>query len=198
MTKRIIIFLTSLIFFTGAFLNAQNSKTLIVYFSWSGNTRVAAENTKRLTGADIFEITVKNPYPTDYRQCVNQAREEQRTDFLPELNGNVNNLSQYDTIIVAFPNWWGTYPQAVKKFLIDNRDISSKKIALLCTHGGSRLGRSVNDLKALYPNANILEGLAISGSSVRNSENDIRNWLSLKTRERKFLSLTSLGRTILL
>ena len=177
MTKRIIIFLTSLIFFTGAFLNAQNSKTLIVYFSWGGNTRVAAENTKRLTGADIFEITVKNPYPTDYRQCVNQAREEQRTDFLPELNGNVNNLSQYDTIIVAFPNWWGTYPQAVKKFLIDNRDISSKKIALLCTHGGSRLGRSVNDLKALYPNANILEGLAISGSSVRNSENDIRNWL---------------------
>lgn len=177
MTKRIIIFLTSLIFFTGAFLNAQNSKTLIVYFSWGGNTRIAAENTKRLTGADIFEITVKNPYPTDYRQCVNQAREEQRTDFLPELNGNVNNLSQYDTIIVAFPNWWGTYPQAVKKFLIDNRDISSKKIALLCTHGGSRLGRSVNDLKALYPNANILEGLAISGSSVRNSENDIRNWL---------------------
>ena len=177
MTKRIIIFLTSLIFFTGAFLNAQNSKTLIVYFSWGGNTRVAAENTKRLTGADIFEITVKNPYPTDYSRCVNQAREEQRTDFLPELNGNVNNLSQYDTIIVAFPNWWGTYPQAVKNFLIDNRDISSKKIALLCTHGGSRLGRSVNDLKALYPNANILESLAISGSSVRNSENDIRNWL---------------------
>ena len=65
----------------------------------------------------------------------------------------------------------------MKKFLIDNRDISSKKIALLSTHGGSRLGRSVNDLKALYPNANILEGLAISGSSVRNSENDIRNWL---------------------
>ena len=177
MTKKIIIFLISLIFFTGAFLNAQNSKTLIVYFSWGGNTRVAAENTKRLTGADIFEITVKNPYPTDYRQCANQAREEQRTDFLPELNGNVNNLSQYDTIIVAFPNWWGTYPQAVKKFLIDNRDISSKKIALLCTHAGSRLGRSVNDLKALYPNANILESLAISGSSVRNSENDIRNWL---------------------
>ncbi|WP_302367698.1 flavodoxin [Brachyspira aalborgi] len=178
MTKRIIIFLTSLIFFTGAFLNAQNSKTLIVYFSWGGNTRVAAENTKRLTGADIFEITVKNPYPSNYQQCLDKARDEQRRNFLPELNnGIVNNLSQYDNVIVAFPNWRGTYPQAVKKFLIDNRDISSKKIALLCTHGGSRLGRSVNDLKALYPNANILESLAISGSLVRNSENDIRNWL---------------------
>ena len=66
----------------------------------------------------------------------------------------------------------------MKKFIIDNSDISSKKIALLCTHGGSRLGRSVSDLRALYPSANILEGLAISGGSVRNSENDIRNWLT--------------------
>ena len=71
----------------------------------------------------------------------------------------------------------GNLSSSREKILIDNRDISSKKIALLCTHAGSKLGRSVNDLKALYPNANILEGLAISGSSVRNSENDIRNWL---------------------
>ena len=178
MTKKIIIFLTSLIFLMGAFLNAQTSKTLVVYFSWSGNTRVAVETVRRLSGADIFEITVKNPYPTDYQQCVDRARDEQRRNFLPELNnGRINNLSQYDTVIVAFPNWWGTYPQAIKKFLIDN-DISSKRIAPLCTHGGSRLGRSVNDLKALYPNANILEGLAISGGSVRNSENDIKNWLT--------------------
>ena len=179
MVKRIIIFLSSLIFLTEAFVNAQTSKTLVVYFSWSGNTRVAAENVRRLAGADIFEITVKNPYPSNYQQCLDQARDEQRRNFLPELNnGIVNNLSQYDNVIVAFPNWWGTYPQAVKKFLIDNKDIASKKIALLCTHGGSRLGRSVNDLKALYPNANILEGLAVSGGSVRNSENDIRNWLT--------------------
>ena len=178
MTKKIIIFLTSLIFLTGAFLNAQTSKTLVVYFSWSGNTRVAAENVRRLLGADIFEITVKNPYPTDYQQFGERARDELQRNFLPELSsGRVNNLSQYDTVIVAFPIWWGTYPQAVKKFLIDN-NISSKRIALLCTHGGSRLGRSVNDLKALYPNANILEGLAISRGSVRNSENDIKDWLT--------------------
>lgn len=177
MVKKIII-LTSLIFFMGAFLNAQTSKTLVVYFSWSGNTRVAAENVRRLSGADTLEITVQNPYPSDYQQCLNQARDEQRRNFLPELNnGKVNNLSQYDTVIVAFPNWWGTYPQAIKKFLIDN-DISSKKIALLCTHGGSRLGRSVRDLRTLYPNANILECLAISSGSVRNSENDIKNWLT--------------------
>lgn len=67
MVKKIII-LTSLIFFIGAFLNAQTSKTLVVYFSWSGNTRVAAENVRKLSGADIFEITVKNSYPSDYQQ----------------------------------------------------------------------------------------------------------------------------------
>ncbi len=177
MRKRIIIFLISLIFFTGAFLNAQTNKVLAVYFSWSGNTKAAVENIRRLSKADIFEIKVKNPYPSNRQQCSARAIEEQRKNILPELNGEiVNNISQYDTIIVAFPNWWGTYPQAVKKFLIDN-DISSKKIAPLCTHRGSGFGRSVSDLMALYPNANILEGLTISEYSIKDSKNDIKNWL---------------------
>ena len=66
MTKRIIIFLTSLIFLTGAFLNAQASKTLVVYFSYSGNTKVAAEYAREILNADIFEIIPANRYPNDY------------------------------------------------------------------------------------------------------------------------------------
>ena len=98
MTKRIIIFLTSLIFFTGAFLNAQNSKTLIVYFSWSGNTRAAAEYVREILNTDIFEIIPANRYPSDYSARLSQYRREKERDTFPRLANNID-ISQYDTII---------------------------------------------------------------------------------------------------
>ena len=80
-------------------LNAQSSKTLIVYFSWGGNTRTAANIIKNLTQADIFEVKTVEPYPSSYNDTVNQARKEQNDDFLPKLSANINNLDNYDTII---------------------------------------------------------------------------------------------------
>ncbi|ADK30608.1 flavodoxin [Brachyspira pilosicoli] len=157
-------------------LNAQSSKTLIVYFSWGGNTRTAANMIKNLTQADMFEIKTVEPYPSSYNDTVNQARKEQNDDFLPKLSANINNLSSYDTIILCYPNWWGTIPQAVKQLLLTH-DFSGKKIAPLCTHGGGGVGRSINDIKNLCANSTILEGLSISGGSVNSSENSIREWL---------------------
>ena len=136
-------------------LNAQSSKTLIVYFSWGGNTRTAANMIKNLTQADMFEVKTVEAYPSSYNDTVNQARKEQNDDFLPKLSANINNLANYETIILCYPNWWGTIPQAVKQLLLTH-DFSGKKIAPLCTHGGSRMGRSV---------------------TVNSSENNIKNWL---------------------
>ncbi|WP_157143682.1 flavodoxin [Brachyspira pilosicoli] len=157
-------------------LNAQSSKTLIVYFSWGGNTRTAANMIKNLTQADMFEIKTVEPYPSSYNDTVNQARKEQNDDFLPKLSANINNLANYDTIILCYPNWWGTIPQAVKQLLLTH-DFSGKKIAPLCTHGGGGIGRSVTDIKKLCANSTILEGLSISGGSVNSSENNIKTWL---------------------
>lgn len=157
-------------------LNAQSSKTLIVYFSWGGNTRTAANMIKNLTQADMFEIKTVEPYPSSYNDTVNQARKEQNDDFLPKLSANINNLANYDTIILCYPNWWGTIPQAVKQLLLTH-DFSGKKIAPLCTHGGGGIGRSVTDIKKLCANSTILEGLSIYGGSVNSSENSIREWL---------------------
>ena len=176
MTKRIIIFLTSLIFLTGAFLNAQTSKTLVVYFSWSGNTRVAAEYAKRILNADIFEIVPVEAYPNQHSDASRQAREELNNNYIPAIRNQLNNLSSYDTIILCYPNWWHTIPQIVKGFL-QNNNFSSKTIAPLCTHAGARMGRSVEDIRAVCPNSAITEGLDIRGAAVRSSENDIRNWL---------------------
>ena len=157
-------------------LNAQSSKTLIVYFSWGGNTRTAANMIKNLTQADMFEIKTVEPYPSSYNDTVNQARKEQNDDFLPKLSANINNLANYDTIILCYPNWWGTIPQAVKQLLLTH-DFSGKKIAPLCIHGGGGIGRSVTDIKKLCANSTILEGLSIYGGSVNSSENSIREWL---------------------
>ena len=176
MTKRIIIFLTSLIFLTGAFLNAQASKTLVVYFSWSGNSRTLADYAQNITGGDIFEIVPVEPYPNEHSAASRQAREELNNDYIPAMRNQVNNLSSYNVIILIYPNWWGTIPQIVKGFL-QNNDFSGKTIAPLCTHAGARMGRSVEDIRTVCPNSTITEGLDVRGSSVRNAENDVRNWI---------------------
>ncbi|WP_295157264.1 flavodoxin [uncultured Brachyspira sp.] len=158
-------------------LNAQNSKTLIVYFSWGGNTKTAADMIKNITKSDMFEIKTVKAYPSSYNDTVNQARQELNNNVLPDLSSSINNLSNYDTIILCYPNWWGTIPQAVKQLLLTH-NFSGKKIAPLCTHGGGGMGRSLNDIRNLCPNSTILNSLSISGGSVKASQNNIRNWLN--------------------
>ncbi|WP_157153982.1 flavodoxin [Brachyspira murdochii] len=168
------LFLSSTLLIGG--LYAQSSKTLIVYFSWGGNTKTAANMIKNMTHADMFEVKTAESYPTDYNDTINQARDELNNNILPRLSANINNLADYDTIILCYPNWWGTIPQAVKQ-LLQTHNFSGKKIAPLCTHGGGGMGRSLNDIKTLCPNSDILNHLSISGRSVNGSENNIRTWL---------------------
>ena len=157
-------------------LKAQTTKTLIVYFSWGGNTKTVANIIQNITKADMFVVKTVEAYPKDYNATVNQARSELDNNVLPRLSSNINNLQTYDTIILCYPNWWGTIPQAVKQ-LLQTHNFSGKKIAPLCTHAGSRMGRSVNDITKYCPNSTILESLSISGNSANSSEREIRNWL---------------------
>jgi flavodoxin len=160
--------------------NLSDKKILIVYFSWSssGNTRYMAEQIKEATGADIFEIVPVNAYPTEYRACVNQAKVEINSKFKPEIKGKVENFDAYDIIIVGSPNWWRTIAPPVATFLT-SYDFKGKIIMPFMTHEGSRLGRTVKDIKELCPNATVTSGLAIRGGKIRNAKtaNDIQKWL---------------------
>ena len=155
----------------------DNNKILVVYFTWGGNSRTLAGYAREITGGDIFEIVPAQPYPSQYRATTQQAREEQNNDYLPEIKNKINNLSSYDTIILVYPNWWGTIPQIVKRFLQDN-DFSGKTIAPICTHEGSRMGRSLTDIRALCPNSTITEGLDVRGGSVGSARNTVRDWIN--------------------
>ena len=154
----------------------DNNKILVVYFSWGGNSRTLAGYAKDITGGDIFEIVPAQPYPSQYRATTQQAREEQNNNYLPEIKNKINNLYSYDTIILVYPIWWGTIPQVVKRFLQDN-DFSGKTIAPICTHEGSRMGRSLTDIRALCPNSTITEGLDVRGGSVSGARNTVRDWI---------------------
>ncbi|MDR1653906.1 MAG: NAD(P)H-dependent oxidoreductase [Prevotellaceae bacterium] len=154
----------------------DRGKILIAYFSWGGNTREMAKQIKQQTGGDLFEIKTVKSYPADYNECVDVAKKEQQADARPPLAAEVQNMAEYDTVFVGYPNWWGTMPQALFTFL-EAYDFSGKTLIPFCTHGGGRWGRSLNDLKKLCPNATLLEGLEISGGMVRRSKDDVANWL---------------------
>ena len=156
---------------------ANDNKILVVYFTWGGNSRTLAGYARDITGGDIFEIVPAQPYPSQYRATTEQAREEQNNNYLPAIKNQINNLSSYDTIILVYPNWWGTIPQIVKRFLQDN-DFSGKTIAPICTHEGSRMGRSLTDIRVLCPNSTITEGLDVRGGSVGGARNTVRDWIN--------------------
>lgn len=154
----------------------KTPKILIAYFSKTGNTQEVAKQIQTIVGGDLFEIATQEPYPTEYRPTVDQAKKEQETNFRPQLSTTVQNLESYDIVYLGYPNWWGTMPMPVFTFM-ESYNFSGKTIVPFCTHEGSRLGRSVTDIRSLAPQANVLEGLAIRGSDAKSSQNEVTNWL---------------------
>lgn len=152
------------------------SKSLVVYFSWSGNTENVAKSIQSQTDSDIFEIVPATPYSDDYDTVVDLAQEEQRNNARPAISGSVENIEQYDVIYVGFPNWWGDMPMILYTFF-DTYDLSGKTVALFCTSGGSGLSGTVSEVKSLEPNATVTEGLHIGSGSSSNPDNAVIKWL---------------------
>ncbi len=155
---------------------AKEEKTLVAYFSHSGNTREIANQIHKSVGSDVFEIQAVKPYPSDYDAVVKQARHELDSGYEPELKTRVGNIESYALVFIGYPNWCGTIPAPVRVFLSEY-DLSGKAIAPFCTHEGSGLGRSVADISRLCPRSTMLEGVAIRGRDVRTAQNKVSEWV---------------------
>lgn len=129
-----------------------------------------------LTGGDVFRIETEKPYPDDHMETVELAKSEQNAKARPALKADTLKMDDYDTVILGYPNWWGTCPMAVLTFL-EGHDFFGKTILPLCTHEGSGMGRSETDIQAACPGAKVEKGLAVTGGRVAQAENDIRKWL---------------------
>lgn len=173
----------------------QGKKVLIAYYSRAGqnyvsgdvvnltvgNTAAVAKKIQLLTGADVFEIRTVKSYPADYHETTEVAKQELREHARPELAGELPDISEYDTIILGYPNWWGTMPMAVYTFIEKCGKLAGKTVLPFCTHEGSGMGNSVRDLKKTCPDAHILPGLPIKGTRVYRKDptvdTEISKWL---------------------
>lgn len=152
-------------------------KILIVYYSLSNiNTRIVAEHIQRNTGGDIFRIETVKPYPAKYDDVTAQAKKEIETGTKPAIKGGVKDIQSYDIIFIGSPNWWSTIAPPLGTFL-STHNLAGKTVVPFITHEGSRMGSSVTDIRKLCPKSTILEGLPVRGSSVKEAEADVKQWL---------------------
>ncbi len=154
----------------------SHGKVLIAYFSWSGNTRGIAQEIQRQTGADIFEISPVDPYSSDYNTVLMEAQEDQHKQARPALTEHVDNMDDYDVIILGYPNWWASIPLPIASFL-EEYDFSGKRIIPFCSHGGGRFGQSLTAIAKLALNADIGEGLSVHYSGGSALPDDVSAWL---------------------
>ncbi len=154
----------------------DGGKTLITYFSWSGNTETLAGMIQEVTGGDLFAIETETPYTDDYDAVVDQAKQEQADNIRPALAAQVENMADYNTVFIGYPNWWSDVPMAVLTFL-ESYDWNGKTVIPFCTSGGGGFGNGIDSIEAATEGATILEGFHVDGSSVDGAADDVATWL---------------------
>ena len=144
------------------------SKKLVAYFSASGTTKEAAERLAKAAGADLFEIKPTIPYTSaDLNWMDKKSRssvEMNDPDSRPEITETMPNMADYNTVFIGFPIWWYVAPHIIHTFL-ESYDFTGKTLVPFATSGGSGMGRTVEELKKLCPNANWKAGKLLNSVS---------------------------------
>ena len=174
---------------------SENSDILVVYSSRAGeqytvgvidkgNTAIVAEMISEETGADMFEVIPKDDhYPMTYSELTDVAKQEQNDNARPAYAGEVPDLSQYSTIFIGAPVWWGDWPMIMYTFFENNKEgLAGKTLIPFSTHEGSRLSGFDKKLSSACPDATVLDGLAIRGNDCQNDQDSVREsvnaWIS--------------------
>ncbi len=157
-----------------------NKKILVAYFSWSGNTREAAKYIAERLGADTFEIVREKPYSTDYEPCTEEAKAEKEAGERPAIKGKVDNMAQYDVVIVAVPVWWYTAPMPVYTFL-ESYDFKGKTVIPFCT-AYSGPSSTLDDIVKATPGSDHRDGICVvtqemGGKDMDKKHGEIDKWL---------------------
>ena len=190
--KSIILAVSALL--VGASCNGQTTKnqnnmgkSIVIFFSHAGdnysvgnvevgNTKIVADYISEIAGAEQFEIVTHKYDGMAYTPLTRLAQEEANKGELPPYEGKAPDLSQYDTVFIGGPVWWGTYPQ-VMFTLFKDINLDGKTVYPFTTHEGSGLASCVSDVKKAFPKANVKNGFSIYGHEVRTEKAKVEKWL---------------------
>ena len=134
-------------------------KKLVVFYSYTGHTKMIAENIQQKLNCDILEIKPVKPYSTDYQTVVDEEQNNSSVGKTPDIQKIDKNLNDYDEIIIGTPVWWYTIAPVIRTFLTQN-DLSNKTIKPFATNAGW-IGRTFIEIKKLCPNSKVEDGLNI-------------------------------------
>ena len=166
---------------------SESSRILVVYFSRTGeqytvgvidhgNTAIVAEMIAEETGAKLFELLPKEDhYPMTYAELTDVAKKEQNEKARPAYAGKVPDLSQYDTVFIGAPVWWGDWPMIMYTFFEENAEaLAGKNLVPFSTHEGSGLSGFDKKLSSAIPGSTVLKGLATRGNDCQNKQDSVR------------------------
>jgi flavodoxin len=158
----------------------QTPKELVVYFSFQGTTKALAEKVVSATNADVWRIEAKEPYGEENLKYYDEStrayiEQNNNTTVRPEIVGQIDNLADYDTILLGYPIWYGKAPRIILTFLDTYKDeLKGKTIIPFCTSMSSGLSGSIPELKSALPDSDVKDGFRGTDAT---TEDDIKKWL---------------------
>ena len=159
----------------------KNSKKLVVFYSYTGHTRMIAESIQKELGCDILEKKPVQPYSTDYQTVVDEEQNNDSSNKTPEIQKIDKDLSNYDEIIIGSPVWWYTIAPVIRTFLKEN-DLSGKVIKPFATNAGW-LGQTFQEIKRLCPDSKVEKEMNIvftedyHENQLVTSPDEVDNWI---------------------
>ena len=134
-------------------------KKLVVFYSYTGHTKMIAESIQKKLNCDILEIKPTKPYSTDYQTVVDEEQNNSSAGKTPDIQKIDKNIIEYDEIIIGTPVWWYTIAPVIRTFLTQN-DLSNKTIKPFATNAGW-LGHTFQEIQKLCPDSRVDKGMNI-------------------------------------
>ena len=151
-------------------------KVLVLYYSQTSNTKAVAEEIATRLGADMEEIVPETPYDGDFQATIERCMQEREQGVIPTIQPIKADIAQYDVVFIGYPVWFGTYAPPIAA-LLDQVDLSGKKVVPFCTFGSGGLESSVKDLAEKQPNAEVLPGYGVRAARLEAMPKEVDQWL---------------------